>query len=413
MAYYSRASSSAFPSASTAGALEQCTKWTYDVQQEAWSHELVHVHFFPDLLGEGGMRLCYRMDEVFPDGSTSPYVAKFFRPEMRAREEDVFNEAVVQYVADTFAQDFNRKPTPRKVAFLPCYVLQRTTRSGQPLCFAEPFLKGRFDKHNNNFGGNFTRDPIPAAFSHFSFESSNHLLLVCDIQGVGDFYTDPQIHSFDGRGFGFGNMGSRGIDRFLATHRCNDVCRVLGLPAIQPVTVQGMALPGFPPGGFMAPANFPQMGGFGGANRDPLASMMRMLQQMPLAQGGHPALGAPQQVMPNALLQWQQQQQQQEQLQQQHRRQLEREERDLQLALTQSLHDAQERDIQQAVSESLREAEESQLRALSESSVPTHTPGQGEPVVRAYSVPEIQSIQHRGLRTGLRQLLHHPAQSRR
>lgn len=53
-------------------------------------------------------------------------------------------------------------------------------------------------------------------------------------QGVGDFYTDPQIHSYDGQGFGFGNMGRRGIDRFLATHRCNDVCRAVGLPAIQP-----------------------------------------------------------------------------------------------------------------------------------------------------------------------------------
>ena len=26
-------------------------------------------------------------------------------------------------------------------------------------------------------------------------------------QGVGTFYTDPQIHSFDGRGFGAGNLG--------------------------------------------------------------------------------------------------------------------------------------------------------------------------------------------------------------
>ena len=27
------------------------------------------------------------------------------------------------------------------------------------------------------------------------------------MQGVGNFYTDPQIHSFDGCGFGAGNLG--------------------------------------------------------------------------------------------------------------------------------------------------------------------------------------------------------------
>ena len=34
-------------------------------------------------------------------------------------------------------------------------------------------------------------------------------------QGVGDYYTDPQIHSLDGEGFGSGNMGPEGIRRFF------------------------------------------------------------------------------------------------------------------------------------------------------------------------------------------------------
>ena len=29
--------------------------------------------------------------------------------------------------------------------------------------------------------------------SHFSWEASDHQLLIVDIQGVGDFYTDPQV----------------------------------------------------------------------------------------------------------------------------------------------------------------------------------------------------------------------------
>merc|ERR1712059_246709 len=50
--------------------------------------------------------------------------------------------------------------------------------------------------------------------------------------GVGSFYTDPQIHSFDGEGFGLGNLGSEGLEKFLKTHTCNTVCSLLNLPKV-------------------------------------------------------------------------------------------------------------------------------------------------------------------------------------
>jgi elongation factor 2 kinase len=34
-----------------------------------------------------------------------------------------------------------------------------------------------------------------------------------DIQGVGDLYTDPQIHTLDGQGYGDGNLALRGERR--------------------------------------------------------------------------------------------------------------------------------------------------------------------------------------------------------
>jgi elongation factor 2 kinase len=59
----------------------------------------------------------------------------------------------------------------------------------------------------------------PHAFSHFTFDESGGREIVVDVQGVGDLFTDPQIHTIDGDGYGRGNMGVRGIALFFASHR--------------------------------------------------------------------------------------------------------------------------------------------------------------------------------------------------
>ena len=52
------------------------------------------------------------------------------------------------------------------------------------------------------------------------------------LPGVGDLYTDPHIHTIDGRGMGLGNNGAKGIQRWVASHRCNAICRQLKLPQV-------------------------------------------------------------------------------------------------------------------------------------------------------------------------------------
>ena len=77
----------------------------------------------------------------------------------------------------------------------------------------------------DNHGGDEKARNTPSAFAHFSYEASNKRLLVCDIQGVGDLYTDPQIHTYHGNGFGMGNLGNDGIIKFFKTHECNAICK--------------------------------------------------------------------------------------------------------------------------------------------------------------------------------------------
>lgn len=51
---------------------------------------------------------------------------------------------------------------------------------------------------------------------------------------MGDVFTDPQIHTYDGVGFGQGNLGKSGFEKFLDTHKCNAICQYLELQPINP-----------------------------------------------------------------------------------------------------------------------------------------------------------------------------------
>ena len=54
-------------------------------------------------------------------------------------------------------------------------------------------------------------------------------------------YTDPQVHSSENvKAFGRGNLGKKGFENFLRTHRCNLVCQYLTLQNINMLPVKQM-----------------------------------------------------------------------------------------------------------------------------------------------------------------------------
>eukprot|EP01060_Flectonema_neradi_P006363 TRINITY_DN14290_c0_g2_i1.p1 TRINITY_DN14290_c0_g2~~TRINITY_DN14290_c0_g2_i1.p1 ORF type:complete len:450 (+),score=65.52 TRINITY_DN14290_c0_g2_i1:54-1403(+) len=226
---------------------EPAKKYYYDTtvradstNRQKWKNEKTHVYFEKKRkVGRGGMRDCYLVWES--DGQSAhqmPYqmIGKIFQADIQSTLEDYMNEAITQCVADTFAQEYNKLGVPNKISFLACYVVKLASKgpNGEDVVFTmEPMLKGIYEKHNNNVGQVFTQNHTAEAFSHFTFESSNKKLLVCDLQGVGGMYTDPQIHSVDGgEEFGLGNLGSEGIRKWLATHKCGPLCTALGFPPI-------------------------------------------------------------------------------------------------------------------------------------------------------------------------------------
>lgn len=216
---------------------EDCVKWLYVVEEGRWERGRTTLRRQHAPFAQGGMRLSYRAQELERDGGATPVVCKVFKPDCNSPPDDYFNEALTQMVAESYAQDFNKQngaASAGNVAFLPVTVLEfRNPRPGSyAICTMEPELTGAYVKHNDNTGIIETAEELPQAFSHFSYEASFHQLVVCDIQGVGSYYTDPQVHSFDGNGFGMGNLGPEGIANWRRTHRCNGLCARLRLPTL-------------------------------------------------------------------------------------------------------------------------------------------------------------------------------------
>ena len=121
-----------------------------------------------------------------------------------------------------------------QVDFIPAYVVILSDRPMKPTCTMERHVEGDYVKYNDNWSWCDEKRNTPQAFSHFTWEASGNKLLICDLQGVGDCWTDPQIHTVDGKGFGKGNAGLQGVRQFMRQHKCNAICRALKLQVPAP-----------------------------------------------------------------------------------------------------------------------------------------------------------------------------------
>lgn len=184
---------------------------------------------------EGAMRASYyAVDLAAPQAL---FVAKRYRKK-RVRSSQYFNDASMHWVSNHWADMFNSYNPPKPVQFVPAAVAELTGRNCGGRTFVlgiEPYLAGKFRKYNNNNGfvatsGSNIQRSTPQAFSHFTYHYSCGELMIVDIQGVGDAYTDPQLLTTDGEGYGRGNLGRAGMKKFFKTHKCNAVCGFLHLP---------------------------------------------------------------------------------------------------------------------------------------------------------------------------------------
>ncbi|XP_071492332.1 eukaryotic elongation factor 2 kinase-like [Diadema antillarum] len=214
---------------------ETATRHRYNAVDKSWVQDEVQVKMASEAFAHGAMRECFRMKKLsnfckhLDWKHAGNFVAKSY---METVDRDVyFQDVRLQMDAKVWGEEFNRHNPPKKVDIFQMAVLEFSNRPGKPLFHLESYIEGKYIKYNSNSG--FVRDEAlrqtPQAFSHFTFERSGHKLIVVDIQGVGDLYTDPQIHTSTGKEYNEGNLGCRGMALFFATHACNQICEHLEL----------------------------------------------------------------------------------------------------------------------------------------------------------------------------------------
>ena len=189
--------------------------------------------------GEGVERYAYFL---YDKEVNLKYVAK------EKKEYDASNNTLDKYAKEVesitichhIANEFNERivnivpkdKTDILLKYIHCYIYEITSPSHE-FYYVENYIPGKYVKYNNNVGWIKTsiadQTLVAQAFSHFSYQFTQGYLMIVDLQGVGGFLTDPQIHCLDQDKFGIGNFGYIGFVIFFLTHRCNKYCKELGL----------------------------------------------------------------------------------------------------------------------------------------------------------------------------------------
>lgn len=231
----------------------------YSINEDIKDGYSYYAKFKDDHFAEGACRWAFK-GTLYGQGprDNTPCVTKVFKNEVAKKMKDWHPDIAASKKALGFAKHFQSNyfwkirnyTRDQEIEFLvPLIAVMKEISRFDLLWFIEvskderyvkerecvaiePFIDGNYEKFNANGGYEDSFHSLMTAFCHWTWNISGHKYMVCDLQGVksGRKYilTDPAIHSV-GREFGNTDFGIVGMEKVLANHTCNTLCRELGL----------------------------------------------------------------------------------------------------------------------------------------------------------------------------------------
>ncbi|XQJ31930.1 hypothetical protein NXY56_008055 [Leishmania guyanensis] len=208
----------------------------------------------------------FTIEEIQEKGKPVPMRARFI-PRRDARDADYYHVGDAYYLCVTLGQAFRKYRSnsvfERELDFYAVYTARvpkenipdsvmpvmddssffgRTTAdSGDVMFLVEPEFQPLTPQHASNTG-DMAKDAegfddlmlrqVVDAFSHFTLHKSGNYLLVCHLKCEHGLLKEPNINTSNGCGFGTLNGGQVGIDAWARMHKCNDVCKFLGMEPV-------------------------------------------------------------------------------------------------------------------------------------------------------------------------------------
>ncbi|KXJ04921.1 Eukaryotic elongation factor 2 kinase, partial [Exaiptasia diaphana] len=191
--------------------------YQFDLELMTWSKVPIIVEFKEEKepFGSGGFRAAYIATTKHPNFKDSTWVIKRYLAKAKENiastnqttEQHTRKTVQMHYLARNFASqleqkvmeqhadsDFGKVPRYRKIFY--------GEDDNKECVTVEEFISGKFIKYMNN-NGDICVDKTDLiglkaeCLSHFSYEKSNHKLMLVDVQGSGYNFFDPEIASDD------------------------------------------------------------------------------------------------------------------------------------------------------------------------------------------------------------------------
>lgn len=232
---------------------ERCRRHRYHVEVDEWEVDETLVKMDRKPFDHGAMRECFRMKKLSQQPNrrgvhaldwkkANNYVAKQYVDDETTGKQKALDDVKLQRAAGLLALAFDDLSPPKPVMIIDCFCVELFEREPTEWMLCERFIDGHdaygrgFTKHNSNAG--FVDDGekrlTPPAFTAATFWLSKGNVMVCDVQGVEDMFTDPCMHSAN-QSFGGGDLGRRGMALFFQSYdsTLNPLFDLLQMPHFQ------------------------------------------------------------------------------------------------------------------------------------------------------------------------------------